>query len=218
MAAVLLAVAFASPARADSLTISGQNLSWGGSGVSPTFTVGIENLTSPATDQLFAWQLGLLIVPEASATGTLKFLTATLPSNYVLAGKTTTGLLPAFSGPSTSISPFIGDATSDPTGVVVPASGDNLLAVTFTASSNAKGFFDIFAVPLVVPGAPASTWFDQNFNQRDFANVPSTGGNVQIGTMDIGQASIPEPQSVVLLISGVLTLVAYRLVRRGRVA
>jgi hypothetical protein len=214
VAAVLLAVAFVSPARADSLTISGQNLSWGGSGVSPTFTVGIENLTSPATDQLFAWQLGLLIVPEASATGTLKFLTATLPSNYVLAGKTTTGLLPAFSGPSTSISPFIGDATSDPTGVVVPASGDNLLAVTFTASSNAKGFFDIFAVP----GVQASTWFDQNFNQRDFANVPSTGGNVQIGTMDIGQASIPEPQSVVLLLSGLLTLVAYRLVRRRRVA
>jgi len=208
IAAVLLVFAVVAPARGDSLTISAGNLDWNGIGSSPTYTIGIQNPTSTA-QVLYAWQLGLAIVPEAGATGSLEFASATVPgNNYVLASiePNTTGLLPVFSGPSTSIS-LIGDASSANQGVSLAAgSSYDLLSLTFVGS-RARGVFDIEAMPVGL--ASGSGWYSSNFNAQGFANA-------NLGPVTVGQASIPEPQSVVLLLSGLLTLLACRLVRRGR--
>jgi len=211
-AAVLLVFAVVPSARGSSLTISAGTLKWGGTGASPTYTIGIQNPTNTA-QVLYAWQLGLAIVPEAGATGGIQFASAALPGNYVFTsappGTTTTGLLPAFSGPGASI-PLIGDATNINQGVTLAAgSSYNILALTFTASQGTKGIFDIEAMPVGL--ASGSGWYSSDFNAQGF-------GGANLGPVTVGQGSIPEPRSVVLLIIGLLTLLACRLVRRGRVA
>lgn len=208
---LLLLLALAPAARADFLTLSGEDLSYNPlSDPSPTFVVGINNPTGTTTP-LVAWSLGLEIVATPGATGTLQFATATLPTNYLLDGRSG-GLTPPFSGPTTSIMP-IGDNDSQFTGVVVPTSGDNLLATTFTASSGASGVFQIFAVPDPTTG---SYWFSTDFtNVRGFANVPFGGGPVLLGDITLVNA-VPEPGSAALmLVGGSLVLILARRTRRG---
>ena len=140
----------------------------------------------------------------------MQFATATLPSNYLLNGRSE-GLTPAFSGPAASIMP-IGDNDSLFTGIVVPTSGDNLLATTFTASSGASGVFHIYAVADPTTG---SNWFSSDFsNVRDFANVPFNGDPVLLGNVTLVNA-VPEPASAALLmVGGSLALLLARRVRR----
>ncbi len=84
--AVLRVASLSFSARAGDLTISGEDLTWSGSGASPTFTVGIENNGVTDTDFLAGWSLGLNIAPETGAVGRLSFATASLPSNYLWDG------------------------------------------------------------------------------------------------------------------------------------
>ena len=194
------------PVSADAwqLRVTGENLVWSRNTPSPAHFVGIENPTASA-DPLFAWSLGLTITPDPAATGLLEFAGATFPDDYLLDGRSG-GLVPAFSGPSTSISP-IGDSDSLFTGIIVPATGKNLLATTFTASLDAAGTFYISAIPDEFTG---SNWFSSDFqNVREFQNVSFGGGPVVIGSVTI----VPEP-STMLLVSELIAAVALLVYRR----
>jgi hypothetical protein len=158
------------------------------------------------------WSLGLQIVSEGVVTGSLMFATATLPSNYVFAGDS--GWLSPVSLPSSSI--FIFDTTND-NGVIVPANGTNLLALTFTAAAGTSGKFAIQALGDPNTGSNWTAYGNGTFPTTAFGNVPFGSNPVSLGEVTVGQvASVPEPQSAVLLISGLVSLLAYGHVRRRR--
>jgi len=213
LAAVLLIFALVAPARAGSLTISGSlqpPAAWDGTSASPTFTVAVQNPVGAVTVPVIGWSLGLSIVPEAGAVGTVSFASATVPANYLFA--TDSGGISIPPLPATSILAF--DTATD-NGVVVPATGDNLLALTFSATSGTSGKFQIEAL-----GDPntGSYWIpnDGVFAATAFGNVPFGTNLVSLGVLTVTTAAVvPEPQSAVMLISALVTLLAYRCVRRG---
>ena len=172
------------------------NIQWNTALASPQMVFGIEN-TSSTTDPLYAWQLGLEIVPRNGAVGTLQFNTATLPPSYLLQGRSY-GLITSFSEPAAKIS-VIGDSDSLLTGVSVPSSGKNLLMVDFSALPGTSGLFDITVVPDLFNGC---NWYSSDFNARSYENVPFGGGAVILGTVNV--MSVPEPSVIAMLLAGSL--------------
>jgi hypothetical protein len=161
--------------------------------------IGIDNTTG-ISDVLYGWQLGLEIVPQSGATGSLRFKTAALPdAAYLLDGRSD-GLTPAFSGPADTIK-IIGDTDSLFSGVSVPPSGKNLLQLDFDALPGSFGLFYIKAVPDLFNGC---NWFSGDFSARDYVNVPFSGGSVILGSVNV----VPEPSLAVLLLSGLSVLVS----------
>ncbi len=210
--AVLLALAGASPSKAAFLTLTtNENLTWSSlADPSPTFTVGIGNSNPSQSGLLFGWSLGLKIVAENGATGSIQFLTATIPtSNYIL-NNDSLGLTPALTLPSATIQ-TISDVNMNGTGVSVATSGDNLLSLTFKASTGTTGVFQIEAIG---DGITGSNWFSSDFMAQDYANVPFNTPGVVLGTVTIPAAmgAVPEPSTalLVLLAAGPMAWLARR--------
>ena len=202
---VALAVILASgQAHAQQLSISFHDpaspsvhdIQWRTDSTSPVMVFGIENPAS-TDDLLHAWQLGLAIVARSGTTGGLQFNTATLPSSYLLDGRSD-GLFPPHSGPADTIS-VIGDSDSLHTGVWVDPTGRNLLQVDFVALPGTSGVFDIKAAPDLFNGC---NWFSSDFQVRGYANVPFDGGPVSLGTVTV--VYVPEPSTLLLLLSASL--------------
>lgn len=176
---------------------------------SDTFLVDVTNTGNP--DLLAGWQVSLQIVP-LGATGTLTFnpgLTGKPGSNYIFDG------FPNIGGPNFSNPPGLDtlvnfEATFPFATVSVPAApGANLLKTAFDASADAVGTFGIFAVA----GLGNSEWTDDTINARDYANVPSLGGNVEIGRVTV----VPEPAGFGLaLVAALCAVVGHPLRRRFR--
>jgi TPR repeat len=175
--------------------------------------------------------LGQQTEASSGASGTLSFATAALPSplsSYLLDGNSQVeagmGFIPGDPTlPATSILP-IADFINTGNGIAIPSSA-NLLSLTFTASSNAQGTFQIMELPDPNIG---SYWFSGSGNIVSFGNSPfgphdangnpTTGTAVSIGSVTLSpqQGSVPEPQSVWLLLGGLATLVTYHGVRQFR--
>lgn len=187
LVAVCLLLGWASSARAQTdLNILGDDLVWDPLS-SPVMTIGINRTSAdPQVDLLAGWSLRLSIVPDAGASGTLEFNAATLPSvDYPLTG-VSGGLGGSVSG--TSLFAFDDDTSFD--GVTISAGGNNLLDLDFSSPDGALGLFRIFATP----GLGDTQWSDAGFNDQQFANVPFSGGAVEIGSV----TAIPEPNSLAL--------------------
>ncbi len=213
ISAALLALVVAPATEADFLTLTGTSETWSSplSNPSPTFTVGVYDTTVTGTSQipLFGWTLGLEIVPESGAVGTVDFATATIPTTNYLLGANSLGLLPAPTLPATTI-PTIADADGDPvgSGVLVPTTGANLLALTFSASGGAQGVFDILATPYdtstnTPTSGDGSSWGDANANQYNYSNFsPTAPVPVVLGTLTIPavMSAVPEPGSALLVL------------------
>lgn len=196
-----------SPAFAEHLTLTGQDLSWNPADPSPVFTVGVEN-SDGTTDRMLAWSLGLEIVPTGGAVGNVQFaqfITPASPGSYLLDGDSA-GVFTLASFPSTSIAP-IGDNTNSATGVAIPATGKFLLQVNFLASSDALGTFDIFVHADEFTGA---YWNGLTLETESFLNVLLPSGSTKIGQVTV----VPEPAT--WLIAGQSVLVGAFWVRRLR--
>ena len=154
---------------------------------SPTLTLGIDRTSGdPQVDLLAGWALRLSVVPGTGATGTLEFNTRALPgSNYPLSG-VSGGLGGSLSG--TSLFAFDDDTSF--VGVTISTSGQNLLDMDFSTPDNAFGLFRIMATP----GLGDTQWSDQNFLDQEFANLPFSGGAVEVGSVTV----VPEPGSLAL--------------------
>lgn len=213
----LLAFLLAGPAgtaRAQTdLNVLGENILWDRDVaplVSPTLNLDINRTSAdPQLDLLAGWSLRLEIVPDVGATGTLEFNSRSLPSvDYVLSG-VSGGLGGSLSG--TDLFAFDDDTTFD--GVVVSAVGQNLLEIDFSTPDAANGLFRLFATP----GLGDSQWSDAGFNDQNFANLPFSGGAVELGTVNVVTA-IPEPGGLVLcgLAAGLALLARARSQRRQR--
>jgi hypothetical protein len=207
--AACLLVSFASVASAQtSLNILGQNLSWDRSAaplLSPTMTIGINRTSADPQADLFAgWSLRLSIVPDAGATGTLEFNSATLPGvDYPLAG-VSGGLGGSVSG--TTLFAFDDDTSF--AGVTLSTAGDNLLDLDFSTPDGALGLFRIMATP----GLGDTQWSDAAFNDQEFANLPFAGGPVEIATV----TAVPEPGSLLFCSLATLLGLAFYVRRRSR--
>ncbi len=221
--AVLCAFAGASAhAGGIGLSLAGTSVNWSSpSATSPTMVVTVLNPNGDEPDPVVAWSLGLAVSGEAGSVGTVKFAGYSTPSNYLfsLDPNVSGGISTTTSLPSSSIG-SITDIAND-NGVAVPSAGANLLALTFSATSNAYGVFDVFAVPYdgVSQG---SYWLDGNTSSTgyppiSFLNAPQGGGNLLLGTITIPPpitGATPEPGTIVLLGTGGLTLVFVALRRR----
>jgi hypothetical protein len=219
-----LGLAIVTPAEGGDLLLgTGESLSWAPSTqpASPTFTVSVQNPGGAVTEQVLAWSLGLAITPEAGASGTVSFATATQPSNYLFASDSS-GI--TLTPPTSPVQLLANDVATD-NGQVVPSTGANLLALTFSASAGAHGVFDIVAYGNSVAG---SYWIpnDSTFSETAFGNAPFAandpagfGPPVTLGTLTVLQpASVPEPHSASLLLCGSAAgLLLYRRVRRRHI-
>ena len=105
---------------------------------------------------------------------------------------------------------FVFDDDTTFAGVVVSAVGENLLDLDFSTPDGALGLFRIFATP----GLGDTQWSDASFNDQEFANLPFSGGAVEIGSVTV----IPEPGGLILcgLAAGLALLVRTRSQRRRR--
>ncbi|MDE2505725.1 MAG: PEP-CTERM sorting domain-containing protein [Planctomycetota bacterium] len=221
--AVLCAVAGTSAyAGAVGLSLAGTSVNWSSpSATSPTMVVSVLNPNGGETDPVVAWSLGLTVSGETGSVGTVRFAGYSTPSNYLysLDPSGSGGISTSTFFPSTSIA-GITDIAND-SGVKVPSTGANLLSLTFSATSNAYGVFDVFAVPYDGVSL-GSYWLDGNsagagFPPVSFLNAPQGGGNLLLGTITIPPpitGATPEPGTIVLLGTGGLTLVVLALRRR----
>ena len=179
---------------AASLSLTSSNLSWDPavSALSPSVLIGVLNSqTVNDPDLLAGWQLNLMLQPQAGATGTLRFNSATLPvSGYLLEGNSA-GLIANVGAGGTALTAFDDDDTL-PLGVSVPASGNSLLALDFRTLDNARGTFGLVA--LAPPGG-FTQWGDASPADRFFTNVPSGATSpIVLATITL----VPEPSTIVL--------------------
>jgi hypothetical protein len=191
---ILFFVVASRPASSSTLDVSGGDLLWNTDNTSPTMTFTISN--QGTSDQLYGWQLGLVIVPDG-ATGELQFDSASLPAtDYLLEGRSD-GLFPAFAGPDDTIS-LIGDTDSDFSGIDVLAAWTPLLQVDFIASPDAVGRFNV----ALIPGEFNGAWYSSDFSARPYGNASFTGGDQVIGSVTL----VPEPRALMLLVIAGATL------------
>lgn len=183
---VLTLVLSATDATADVLTLTSdvdvQNLE---------ATVRFLNDTDPATESMSSFQLRMLLVPQAGATGSLTFQSADIPTIDYIFLNGSFGLTKEGVGTSEL---YVDDFSS--TGGEIATSGKSLLDVAFDASG-ATGSFDLVARLDV---GDDSAWFDAGFQQHEFAGGVAGQGtevDVVIGTIDVD--SIPEPNCIILL-------------------
>ena len=159
--------------------------------------------SSTGTDTMAGWNVSLLIVPQASALGTLTFHDpgtfqnpanpAPNPPDYIFTSGT--GILTTNSG-----SALMAGDTDQSGGTLVPlAPGANLLQLDFAATSNASGLFGIFADPA------NSQWTSPDgsggFNSNSFDIPSEVPGLRHIG--DVYVVAVPEPSALTLLLVGI---------------
>ena len=136
--------------------------------------------------------MALDIIPNGVTTGTLSVATPTTsatspePPSYVFAATPNQGLSVQNPGPS-GIELFFSDINNPFTGGVDVTAAVDLVAIAFTASSDASGLFDIVA------RRGTTLWTDaQTPTQMSqfFSNVPNGSGGVVIGQVLV--SAIPE--------------------------
>lgn len=213
---VALALFLVSPvARAANITLVtdasiGAPLTMLPGATSDEMLLSVQNDTFPNSegDFLSGYQVVLQIVPQATASGTLTFATPFTgsglaePTNYVFSAVDHFGLDADNSGTEL----FLFDLVLLTSGVDIPTSpGNSIALITFLASADAQGLFEIVAIP----GVANSGWTNDFFSGQQFANVPFMGGPVVIGQVWV----VPEPSC---LTAGSLCLLGCLQLRRRR--
>lgn len=200
--ALALAVLSAPAAVADTIQLTTATsvvapLQWNpADAVSPSLVIALDNDTAPPADSLTSWQLRLIVVPSAEATGAVTFSGAQFPSDYLLVGNSSGNLGLILLGQELFASDF---DDVDPVTGVPAASGASLLAIDFARSPDAFGRFDVYAVAGI---GLDSFWSDQDFLSRTFGPE----GNLYLGSVHI----IPEPSTALLFIAAFSAIGLYR--------
>jgi hypothetical protein len=183
-------------------------------GSSGTFTFSATNDAGAITNFL-GWTLGIQVQPAGTTSGTLSIGSLLLPtSNPILTG--TLGSNIDFTAPtlgtltnsgtingSTQFT-FFGMSANDEARTVNSSASYNLGSVSFNASPNASGTWNVYAVQQQGAIAWKSYWTDDTLTDAPFANpiwqpAPSGNTSVLVGTI----TAVPEPSSLALLAAAV---------------
>lgn len=196
-------------------------------GQSGSFTFSFTNDAGAITEDFVSWTLGIQLLPVAGATGSLTLgalaqpATSPMPVGAVdlsgpLAG-TTFGN--ASINGTASFSQIVATAT-ETVGTVASAASYNMGTVGVTASANALGTWNMYAIQ---QGGTAyqSYWTNASLTDTDFGNLPrgastSVSGSLLVGTVTV--SAVPEPGVVALAgsVGAVVAYVASRWRRAGR--
>lgn len=195
-AALALALAVANNAQA-AFTLGSSNptqataLVMDADSISGPMLINVENINN---DLMLSWQFRLQIAALNGATGTLTFndpVTGTPPNPTGYIFSSGVGIAATNTGSELTANDF------DP---LDGGKTGNLLSVNFSASSDASGYFGVYAVQ----GSTNTLWADANFDPQFFTNVPDGTSRVLIGVVSVNASNdpvspVPEPSSLTLL-------------------
>lgn len=182
----------------------------------PKITLQLENTVLAEMPEVLIWQIGLDIVPAASAVGTVGFEAASEPTDYLFAGSSSPFAIPSLPQPAPPSSVVVSDA------LIFASTGVPLLANTpksivlldFSVSANAEGLFNLVLSPFDANSISSSSWSPQLvFNPMDAMEFD----NAQVGSSfesrivaSIHITSVPEPSTVIPFGLGFLCLATQR--------
>lgn len=208
---VLVVALFAPDARSATLTLdTGKAVSLQ-QGATGSFVFSFTNTGTLLGDAFLAWTLGIQLLPAGANTGTLTLGDLTQPvvdpmpvSSIDILTPTDSILVGGASINGTTSYYAMGIAATEVAGTVDAAASYNMGDLALTASGDALGVWNMYAVQQ--SSGERSYWLDVNdFDTPiDFSNLPRSGGNssILIGTVTV--SAVPEPGSFTL---GVLAVV-----------
>ena len=183
-------------------------------------TFSFTNTGSTITDEFMSWTLGMQVIPSGSVSGNVTIGTLAQAATNPMP----IGANPNIYGPV--LQNFIGGATLNGSsiyytmmmettvglGTMNAGTSYNMGTLGFTASSNAFGTWNIYAVTQETRSE--SFWIDSQMTEWDFTNIPHSAGtsSIQVGTITV----VPEPGSLALVGLGVGIVTLSACVRRRR--
>ena len=177
----------------------------------------LSNDGTSSLDTFTGWNLGLQFIPRAGTTGTLTVGSLSAGSVNPVPAGTTELTQPSLSslgavtinGLSTYFN--TGAITTSEVAILAPGSTYDMGTVGLTASGDALGVWDVYAVQQNNPLFRTYLWNDGL--EQMFANVPNNLGNysVQLGAVEV----VPEPSTLAMLGLAGLGASGYAWRRRG---
>jgi hypothetical protein len=180
-----------------------------GSTTSHTTTLRLTN-TSPHPAEVVVWQIGLSVVPDASAVGSVEIASSFTPDDYLLDTLSPFGPLPSFDTPLPGVVGRFSDAAfgSPLGGIIAPGETRNLLQLTLAFSPGAAGTFSVVLHPFA-NGFMDSSWGASGFGEP----IPFCDGSQVTTLFTLSLNAVPEPTSAQLC-GGILLASAWVSFRR----
>jgi len=185
----------------------------------PAITLQLENIDAGETPTILLWQLGLEIVPADGATGSVSFLAAEEPSDYLFFADSSPMSSPMLPQPVSITSLDISGANIlAPSGTSLAfGSPRNVVDLTFTVSDDAAGRFEIVLAPFSTSPFGSSAWAPQIVldpkDNMEFDNARAGSSSASRVVASIEVLTVPEPSSFVTLGIG---LAAWTVLRKRR--
>jgi hypothetical protein len=191
----------------------------GGSG---DFIFSFTNTSGAITSNFLAWTMGIQVVPQAGATGSVTLGTLSQSNTDPMPIGTTDTTQPTLltlgaSGIINGSTLYyqIAMVTTEALGTVPGGASLNMGNLGFNAVSGASGTWNVYAIQ---QGAPfyQSYWTDGSLTDTDFGNLPRVAGNssLLLGTVSVNSV-IPEPASYAAITgAALLGMVGLRRQRR----
>ena len=183
-----------------------------------TFSAG--NDAGDITADFAGWTLGIQLLPSGTTTGTLTLGTLTQPVSNPMPTGTLSISQPslltlansAIINTSTSFYQIAVDTIDPILGTVLGNTSYNLGTLDISASANASGTWNLYAVQQ--GGSFAQSYWSGSLTDSDFGNLPSGAGNssILIGTVSV--TAVPEPTATWVM--GGCLAVYFVLRRQGR--
>ena len=212
-AIAILSACMAVPAAATTLTLVTGNATSMLPATSGSMTLSMANDAGDVTN-FNGWVVGVQFLPAAGTTGTVSLTGLLAPTSN--AAVTNNPLLPVFdpdlelndvnsnplfvNGSNLFTALSITSSLASQTQTILGSSTRNLGIVTFTASANAAGTWNLYAINPKVDDGERSYWYFPTLNSTPYGNLllPSSGpaNSILLGTVTV--QAVPEPSTISL--------------------
>jgi hypothetical protein len=233
-AIAIMSACMAVPATATTLTLVTGNTTSMLPGTSGSMTLSMANDAGNVTN-FNGWVLGVQFLPAAGTTGTVSLTGLLAPTSN--AAVTNNPAAPVYdpdlelfdvnsdplfiNGSNLFTSLSITSALSSNTQTIAGSSTVNLGIITFTASADAAGTWNIFAINPNADDGERSYWYTNGLNSNSYGNLllPASGqpaASILLGTVTV--QAVPEPSTISLAGFAVAAAgwTAFRRSRRSR--